>query len=70
MSVDTDPIDPDHEYHIKTSDTPQNVDGYHKGEPKEIECDHCDARMVLTEEKTPGIWSVTHERNCPNADAS
>lgn len=67
MPLDRDPIDPTHEYRLITSDSPVADDGYWPGEPKEIECEHCDARMVITPDPTPGLWTVTHEPHCPNA---
>lgn len=68
MSVDESPIAPSHEYELVASDTPVSDDGYKLGEPKKLECVHCDARMVITSEKTPGLWSVDHEPWCPNGD--
>lgn len=66
--LDPDPLSGDHEYRIVASDSPVSVDGYAKGEPKAIECEFCDARLILTEQKTPGVWSLSHERWCPNAE--
>ena len=69
MPVDSNPIDPDHQYHLVTSETGHGDDGYYFGEPKSLECEHCDARMVITPDPTPGLWDVTHEPHCPNADS-
>lgn len=68
MPLDDDPLDPDHEYELIKSQTPPSEDGYKIGEPKAIECEFCPARLVLTEEKTPGLWSLTHEPWCPDAE--
>ena len=68
MAVDPDPPDPTHEYTIVTSDTHESVDGYHLGEPKLIDCDHCPFAMLITSEPTPGLWKLDeHEDGCPNA---
>jgi len=67
MPLDANPLNPDHEYQIVPSDSPLREDGYMKGEPKALECEFCSARVVLTEEKTPGVWSLTHEPWCPDA---
>ena len=67
MPVDDAPIAPGHEYRLHASETPVDVDGYRAGEPKELACAHCDARMLITADPTPGIWSVTHTPACPNA---
>lgn len=68
MPVDENPIDPEHTYTLVTSETGLNDDGYRYGEPKELECDHCDARMIITADPTPGLWTVSHEPNCPNGE--
>jgi len=66
--LDLDPLAEDHEYRIETSDSPVTVDGYAKGEPKQLVCEFCDADVYLTAEKTPGVWSLNHAPTCPNAD--
>lgn len=66
MPVDDNPLASDHEYEIVESETGPSVDGYRLGEPKELDCIHCDARMIITSDPTPGLWSVCHEPTCPN----
>jgi len=68
MPLDANPLNPDHEYRIVPSETPLSEDGYMRGEPKRIECAFCSAGLVLTEEKTPGVWELNHEPWCPDAD--
>lgn len=66
--LDDDLLAEDHEYQIETSDSPVSVDGYALGEPKKLRCWFCDAEVYLTEQKTPGVWELTHAPWCPNAD--
>ncbi|AFH22000.1 hypothetical protein OSG_eHP14_00100 [environmental Halophage eHP-14] len=67
-TLDDNPLAADHEYDIVRSDTPVSEDGYKIGEPKAIECHYCDAAVILTEEKTPGVWQLTHEPWCPDVE--
>jgi hypothetical protein len=68
MSLDPGPLHDGHEYQLETSETPVTEDGYKMGEPKRLSCAFCEAAMVITPEKTPGVWSLNHEPWCPNAD--
>lgn len=68
MSTDDEPLLPDHEYQIVTSDSPISVDGYALGEPKAVECYFCNASMYITPQRSPGVWSLNHEKWCPNAE--
>jgi hypothetical protein len=68
VPTDPRPEHPEHEYRIIASESPPTVDGYARGEPKRLCCEHCEAGMVLTEDKTPGAESLTHEPWCPNCE--
>lgn len=60
------PWDPDTEYVLERSDTPVSEDGYKIGEPKRLVCGGCGASVLLTEEPSPGVDDLSHERDCPN----
>lgn len=66
MPLDDNPTDPSHEYDLIRSETPITEDGYRVGEPKKLACHFCDAEMILTEDKTPGVWELNHEPWCPD----
>jgi len=68
MVTDKDPIREDNEYELVASDTPISEDGYKYGEPKLLSCHFCDAAMIITDERSPGIWSLNHELWCPNTE--
>lgn len=57
--------DPSTEFEISRSETPVSKDGYKIGEPKYLECAHCTARVLLTEEPSPGIDELPHDKTCP-----
>lgn len=57
-------LDPDVEYEIQRSETPVSVDGYKLGEPKWFACAECGARVLLTEEPSPGLDELQHEPDC------
>lgn len=60
-----DVFDPSTEFVIERSDTPVSEDSYKLGEPKYLECAHCSARELLTEEPSPGVDELQHELHCP-----
>lgn len=57
--------DPSTHFEIVPSTTPVDVDGYKLGEPKLLRCTECGADVLLTEEPTPGIDELGHEKFCP-----
>lgn len=57
--------DPSTHFRILRSDTPVSVDGFKIGEPKLLECEECGARVLITEEPSPGIDELQHEPSCP-----
>jgi hypothetical protein len=59
-----DVFDPSTEFEIERSQTPVSEDGYKIGEPKYLECTHCTARVLLTEEPSPGIDELPHDPYC------
>lgn len=56
--------DPETEFEIVASDSPITQDGYKIGEPKLLCCRECSAAVLLTEEPTPGIDELQHEKHC------
>ncbi|MCD2204390.1 hypothetical protein [Halobacterium sp. KA-6] len=60
-----DVFDPSTEFEIQRSETPISEDGYKLGEPKYLECAHCSARVLLTEEPSPGVDELPHDPDCP-----
>ncbi len=56
--------DPETHFEIVRSNTPVSEDGYKLGEPKFVRCVECDADVLLTEEPTPGIDELQHEKHC------
>ncbi|QRY26390.1 hypothetical protein [Halobacterium sp. BOL4-2] len=56
--------DPSTEFEIARSETPISEDGYKIGEPKYLECAYCSARVLLTEEPSPGIDELQHDPFC------
>jgi|GEM_PF-1807465 len=53
------------QFEIVRSESPVSEDGYKIGEPKLLQCDACGASVLLTEEPSPGIDELQHERDCP-----
>lgn len=58
------PWDEETHFEIEASDSPITVDGYAKGEPKELRCEECGASVLLTEDPSPGVDELQHERWC------
>lgn len=59
------PWDPETHYRIEESGTPVSEDGYKHNEPKWLVCAACGARVLLTEDPSPGIDEPGHEPACP-----
>jgi len=57
--------DPETHFELVASSTPISEDGYKLGEPKFVRCVECGADVLLTEEPSPGIDEIGHEKDCP-----
>ena len=57
--------DPMTHFRISRSESPVSEDGYKIGEPKWLECETCEARVLLTRDPSPGIDELQHQPTCP-----
>lgn len=62
--------DPQTHFAIVPSESPVTVDGYAKGEPKFLECDECDARVLIDgpDGHTTTVDDIPHSRTCAQRD--